>query len=58
MSEESRQRIMPKLRTCLLALQILLPFGLYLSMNAGNSPLMIVIAGMFGVSMLVLVLLK
>jgi len=58
MSEVRKRKLGFKLRVGLLVLQVLLPFGLYLSMNAGNCALAIVIAGMFGVSMLALVVLK
>jgi len=57
MSEVRERKLGFKLRVGLLVLQILLPFGLYLSMNAGNRHLVIVIAGMFGLSMLALVVL-
>ena len=58
MSEENRQRNKLDFRTGLLTLQILLPFGLYLSLNAGNHLLAVITAALFGVSMLMLVVFK
>jgi len=55
MVERVKESIKLVLRVILLALHILLPFGLYFAMQAGVQALAVVTAALFGVSMLVLV---
>jgi len=55
MAECVKEHMKPALRLVLLALQILLPFGLFFAMRAGVQALAVVIFVLLGVSMLVLV---
>jgi hypothetical protein len=55
MTEKTMKKSKLKARILLLALQVLLPFGLYLAMQRGSQSLMIVIAALLGLSMLGLV---
>jgi hypothetical protein len=55
MTEKTMKKAKLKARILLLALQVLLPFGLYLAMQRGSQSLMIVIAALLGLSMLGLV---
>jgi hypothetical protein len=58
MSGIGKHRFEFLLQVGLLAVQVLLPFGLYLTVNGGNRMLSYILAGLFGVSMLALVVLK
>jgi len=55
MTEKTMEKSKLKARILLLALQVILPFGLYLAMQMGSQALMLVIAALLGLSMLVLV---
>ena len=58
MSEASKQKWGPKLRSVLLTLQIVLPFVMYSAMKAGNRFFAAVIAVLIGLSMLTMVVIK
>jgi hypothetical protein len=55
MSENLMKNSKLRVRILLLALHILLPFGLYFTMKMENGPLAVLIAALLGLSMLVLV---
>jgi len=55
MSETMTKRTKLKYRILLLALQVLLPFGLYLAMQWGSQPLAVAVSALLGLSMLGLV---
>jgi hypothetical protein len=55
MSEDIKQKTRLTLRIGLMTSQILLPLGLYFAMRAGDHFMTAAAAGLFGVSMLVLI---
>jgi hypothetical protein len=55
MTGKTMEKSKLKTRILLLALQVLLPFGLYLAMQWGSQPLAVAVSALLGLSMLGLV---
>ncbi|MDY6867439.1 MAG: hypothetical protein SVT56_05980 [Chloroflexota bacterium] len=55
MTGKTMEKSKLKARILLLALQVLLPFGLYFAMQMGSQPLAVIVAALLGMSMLGLV---
>ncbi len=55
MTEKTMEKSKLRARILLLALQVLLPFGLYLAMQWGSQPLAVAVSALLGLSMLGLV---
>jgi hypothetical protein len=55
MTGKTMEKSKLKARILLLALQVLLPFGLYLAMQWGSQPLAVAVSALLGLSMLGLV---